>query len=162
MTAEITLREVQEDDLQVFFQQQLDPEARRLAGFPGRDQDAFMAHWIKSMAEETAILKTIVFDGRVAGNIVLWKQAGERRVGYWLGKAYWGKGIASTALSQLLEQVKYRPLYARVAKHNIASLRVLEKCGFTVLGEDTFSMADDKAGEEFIMILEAHSRDAAG
>lgn len=95
MTNEITLRDVQEDDLPVFFEQQLDPEARRMAAFPGRARDAFMAHWAKSMADEAAILKTIIFRGKVAGNIVIWEQSGERKVGYWLGKEYWGKGIAA-------------------------------------------------------------------
>ena len=39
-------------------------------------------------------------------------------------------------LAALLQQDQTRPLYAHVAKHNHGSLRVLEKCGFTIIGED--------------------------
>jgi len=37
------------------------------------------------MADDSNILKTILFDGQVAGNIVSWEQSGEREVGYWIG-----------------------------------------------------------------------------
>jgi RimJ/RimL family protein N-acetyltransferase len=153
MTNEVRLREVQESDLVIFFEQQLDPEAIHMAAFPSRTRDPFMAHWAKSIAQETSILKTIIYRGGVAGNIVYWEQSGECKVGYWLGKEYWGKGIASAALSQFLSFVKTRPLYARVAKHNIASIRVLEKCGFAVAGEDKFSDGDGKESKEFILKL---------
>jgi RimJ/RimL family protein N-acetyltransferase len=158
MTKEISLRDIQDGDLPIFFEQQLDPEATRMAAFPARALDAFMAHWEKIMAEETTILKAIIFHGMVAGNIVSWEHAGERKVGYWLGKNYWGKGIASAALSQFLGRVKVRPLYAHVAKHNTASIRVLEKCGFTISGEDKFPGADGEEGEEFILTLGANGR----
>jgi hypothetical protein len=42
MTNEITLRDVQDSDLPIFFEQQLDPEATRMAAFPARDPDAFI------------------------------------------------------------------------------------------------------------------------
>jgi RimJ/RimL family protein N-acetyltransferase len=150
----VLLRDVIESDLPIFFEQQLDPEATALAAFPSRDRESFMAHWAKIMADESVILKTILFNGQVAGNIVCWEQAGEREVGYWLGREFWGKGIATKALSEFLNQVKTRPLVAHVAKQNIASQRVLEKCGFIFIGEDKFL---DKRGtelEEFILRLE--------
>jgi RimJ/RimL family protein N-acetyltransferase len=157
MTNDVTLREVQEADLAVFFEQQLDPEATQMAAFPSRARDAFMTHWAKSMADETINLKTIVFDGKVAGNIVYWEQGGEQRIGYWLGKEYWGKGIASAALSLFLGHWKARPLHARVAKHNLASIRVLKKCGFTIYSEDKFSKGGGKEGEEWLMRLEPNA-----
>ena len=82
-----------------------------------------MAHWAKILADATVIKQTILFDGQVAGNVVCWVQSGEREVGYWIGKEYWGRGIATRALSELLGQVQERPLFAYVAKHNLASLR---------------------------------------
>jgi RimJ/RimL family protein N-acetyltransferase len=156
---EISLRKVHDSDLPVFFEQQLDPDATRMASFPARSRDEFMAHWAKGMSDETAILKTIVLNGEVAGNIVGWEQSGEPKVGYWLGKTYWGKGIASEALSQFLAHVKVRPLFAHVAKQNIASIRVLQKCGFTIYDEDTFTAIDGGVGEEFILALGADCRD---
>jgi RimJ/RimL family protein N-acetyltransferase len=100
-----------------------------------------------------------VFREKVAGNIVYWERSGERKVGYWLGKDYWGRGIASAALAQFLGQVKIRPLYARVAKNNVASIRVLQKYGFAISGEDTFCDLDGKPSSELMMILEAQYLD---
>jgi RimJ/RimL family protein N-acetyltransferase len=136
MTLHVLLRDVTESDLPVFFEQQLDPEATRMAAFPSRQREAFMAHWAKILPGQSNILKTILVDGQVAGNIVSWDQSGQREVGYWIGREFWGRGIATRALSLFLEVVKMRPLYAHVAKHNHASRRVLEKCGFVVTGAD--------------------------
>jgi RimJ/RimL family protein N-acetyltransferase len=106
------------------------------------------------MADDTIAMKTILFHGEVAGNVVCFLQLGEREVGYWLGKEYWGKGIASRALEQFLRAIETRPLYAHVAKHNTASKRVLEKCGFTVVAEDRFfSRVFGKDIEEYILTL---------
>jgi RimJ/RimL family protein N-acetyltransferase len=160
MIDEPSLRDVVESDLPVFFEQQLDPEATRMAAFRARARDDFMAHWANILADKTCILKTIVFHGDVVGNIVSWEQSGEREVGYWLGKEYWGKGIASAALSQFLTLVRVRPLFAHVARHNVASIRVLQKCGFTISGDDKSpgpiggeNEPDGCENEEVILIL---------
>jgi len=153
MTGNVSLRDVTEVDLPIFFEQQLDPDATAMAAFPSRDNDTFMAHWARIMADHSVILKTILFDGQVAGNMVSFVQSGEREVGYWLGKEYWGKGIATKALAAFLEHIKTRPLYAHVAKHNIGSRRVLEKCGFTIVREDRFSNRTGEEVEEFILKL---------
>jgi RimJ/RimL family protein N-acetyltransferase len=154
MPIDVHLRDVIEADLPIFFEHQLDPDATHMAAFPARDRDAFMAHWTKIMWDETIITQTILCDGKVAGNIVNFEQGGERQVGYWIGKEYWGKGVATRALSQFLGHVTARPLYAHVAKHNIASIRVLEKCGFTICGEEVgASIAGGEEVEEFILKL---------
>ena len=155
MANNLHLRDVTESDLPIFFQQQLDPEATAMAAFPTRDRESFMAHWAKIMADETNILKTIIFDDSIAGNIVSWEQSGEQEIGYWIGKEFWGKGIATKALSESLSHIKTRPIYAHVAKHNIASQRVLEKCGFAVIGSQW--ILDEEGNEmieEFILKLE--------
>jgi len=154
MTNDVLLRDVTESDLPIFFEQQLDPDATEMAAFPARDRDAFMAHWTKIMADDSVILKTILFDRQVAGNIVNFEMSDKQEVGYWIGKEYWGKGIATRALAAFLDHAKTRPLYAHVAKHNIGSRRVLEKCGFTIVGEDKFSNAQGKELEDFILKLE--------
>jgi RimJ/RimL family protein N-acetyltransferase len=108
------------------------------------------------MADDSVLLKTVLFDGQVAGSVVSFILGGEREVGYWIGKKFWSKGIATQALAEFLNHIKTRPLYAHVAKHNIASRRVLEKCGFTVIGENKdFSIWDGKKVEGFILKLEA-------
>lgn len=152
----VILRDVTETDLPIFYEQQLDPDATQMAAFPSRDRDAFMAHWQnKVLANPDNIAKAIVFDGQVAGNIGSWDQSGKREVGYWIGKEYWGKGIATKALAEFLGIVKIRPLYAHVVKHNIGSQRVLQKCGFVISGEDKFSDENFGEIEEFIFKLEA-------
>ena len=151
----VTLREVSPEDLPIFFEHQLDPEATRMAAFPSRDRDAFMAHWAKIMKNETGLLNTIVADDTVAGNIVYWEAEGEANIGYWLGQTHWGKGIASAALAQFLTKIKTRPLYAHVAKHNFASIRVLQKCGFQPARENTGD------GEELVMELRSERADTA-
>jgi len=153
MTNDVLLRNVTESDLPIFFEQQLDSDATTMAAFPPRDREAFMAHWAKILANNSVIVKTILFDGQVAGNIVGFEIDGKREVGYWIGKEYWGKGIATKALAAFLDHVQTRPLYAYVAKHNIGSRRVLEKCGFTVEGEDKFSNASGEVVEQFVLKL---------
>ena len=153
-TSDVRLRDVVEGDLPVFYEHQRDPEATRMAAFPSREREAFMAHWASILADESLIKMTILYDGQVAGNIVSWEQAGQRLVGYWIGREYWGKGVATRALAAFVEQVKARPLFAYVAKHNAASMRVLEKCGFTRVGESA-AMLDDSGAvvEEVVMRL---------
>jgi RimJ/RimL family protein N-acetyltransferase len=160
MTHDVLLRDVVQDDLPIFFEHQRDPVANAMAAFPARDREAFMAHWAKIPMNETAIVKTVLFDGQVVGNVVSWEQDGNRQVGYWLGKEYWGKGIASRALSEFLKLLEPRPLYAHVAKHNVASLRVLQKCGFRVTGEaEVASLEPGEAVGEFVLRLDAAERD---
>jgi RimJ/RimL family protein N-acetyltransferase len=162
MINNVQLRDVTATDLLTFFEQQQDPEAAQMAAFPSRSQDGFMAHWTKIMADQTVQIKTILFNGDIAGNIVCFDQLGEREVGYWLGRKFWGKGIATRALEEFLKHIETRPLYAHVAKHNVASRRVLEKCGFIVSGEDKFFsqiLGDDI--EEYILILNANESSSA-
>jgi RimJ/RimL family protein N-acetyltransferase len=127
---------VTEDDVLVFFEHQLDPDASAMAAFPSRDREAHLAHWRKIAGDPTALARTVVVDGRVAGNIGSWEQDGERDVGYWIGREFWGRGVATAALAQLLVILRARPLYAHVARHNAGSIRVLEKCGFHVVADD--------------------------
>ena len=132
----VELRAVEESDLPILFEQQLDPEATRMAAFPPRDRDAFMAHWSKILAEAAVAPRAILLDGSVAGYICSFDISGEREVGYWIGREHWGKGVATRALQIFLAEQRDRPLYAHVAKHNVGSIRVLEKCGFEVVGEE--------------------------
>ena len=112
-----------------------------------------MAHWSKIMVNKNGIIKTILFDGHVAGNILSWEQSDKWEVGYWLGKEFWGKGIATKALAEFLDIVKIRPLFAHVVRHNIGSQRVLQKCGFVIAGEDKFAEENGMKIEELILKL---------
>jgi len=144
-------------DLPIFFEQQMDSAANYMAAFTAKDpadRNAFTAHWSRLLGDETVIKKTILFEGDVAGQVLSFERFGKREVCYWIGRQYWGKGIATQALSELLDHLKTRPLYARAAKDNIASIRVLEKCGFTISGHDKgFADARGEDVEEVILKL---------
>jgi RimJ/RimL family protein N-acetyltransferase len=144
VSVEVALRPTRPDDLDVMFDHQADPEAAEMAAFPSRERDAFMAHWARIMADDTVVSRTIDVDGAVAGNIVSWIQDDARMVGYWIGRDYWGRGVASAALALFLEQVATRPLWAHVARHNVGSRRVLEKSGFQPYSQDA---------DEYVLLL---------
>jgi RimJ/RimL family protein N-acetyltransferase len=164
MSNTVSLRDVNYADLPIFFEQQRDPAANKMAAFTARDPndlDAFQAHWQRVLGDGTIIKQTILFNGEVAGNIGFWVQDGEPEVGYWLGKQYWGKGIATRALAAFLGLIETRPLFARAAKDNIASLRVLTKCGFQIVGEGkAFANARGEEVEEYILRLGASEEGA--
>lgn len=158
-TSDILLRDVMRSDLPIFFDQQLDPDANHMAAFTAKDpsdRDAFMAHWSRILGDETITIQTILFDGQVAGSVLSYEDEDERpEVSYWIGKPYWGKGVATRALSAFLKHIEVRPLYARAAKDNLASLRVLEKCGFARIGEDKgFANARSEEIGEFMLRLD--------
>jgi len=134
----IILRPVLETDLPILFEQQLEPEAIAMSTYPSKDSGEFMRHWEGILKNKAIVARTIIYKDKIAGHIICWKEGKyEQRVGYWIGKQFWGRGIATSALQEFLAQVKVRPLYAEVANHNPASKRVLEKNGFTLLDEGT-------------------------
>ena len=132
MKPEILLRDVEPGDLPLFFEHQRDPVAVALVVFRSRERGEFDQHWEKILANETSLTKTIVADGQVAGHIASFLLDGKREIGYWIDRALWGRGIASATLSACLRLEQRRPLYAGVARHDLASLPVLQKCGFTL------------------------------
>ena len=158
MINNITLRPVTASDLPTLFEHQRDPESNAMAAFPARDRDAFDAHWAKIMVNPEGILRIIEVEGQVAGYLVSFMLGEERQVGYWLGREFWGKGIVSESLKQFLGVVEMRPLFGMVAKHNSASKRVLEKCGFKVIGEDKYVNIAKEEVEEYVLRLDANER----
>ena len=155
----VHLRDVTESDLHIFFEQQLDPAANQMAAFTAKDpadKVAFIAKWTKILGDGSKMKKTVLHDGQVAGHVVAFMApwSGKLEVSYWIGREFWGKGIATDALSVFIRSVTTRPLYARAAKDNLASVRVLEKCGFTIFGYDQgFANARGEEIEEVVLEL---------
>jgi len=134
---DVQLRDVDDADLEVFFEQQREEEAVRRARFPARDRERFLTHWrTKVLGNPTGHAQTVTVDGEVAGNIVAWWQDGRRFVGYWFGQRFWGRGVGTAALRQFLQREQIRPLYADPFVGNTASVRLLERCGFRRVGVD--------------------------
>lgn len=155
----LRLRCVVGSDLQVFFEQQLDRVANHMAAFTGEDQTnrgAFLEHWKKIMSDGAILKRTILFEEAIAGHILRFEQFTKPSISYWLGKDYWGRGVATRALLAFLPLVPERPLTARAAADNLASLRVLKKCGFVITGSDTdFAAGRGQMVEETILTLKA-------
>ncbi|MEO7478703.1 MAG: GNAT family protein [Lysobacteraceae bacterium] len=118
-----------------------DPQVSRHLGerfpYPYTEQDAqlFVAHALHLQGEKTFAIE---INGRACGGIGLHPGEGVERhsaeLGYWLGRAYWGEGVATKAVRALvphaLRELKLYRLQARVFADNPASMRVLERCGF--------------------------------
>ncbi|WP_371546215.1 GNAT family N-acetyltransferase [Streptomyces sp. NBC_00554] len=144
MRDDVRIRDVQDADLELFYEQQLDAEAVRRSRFPSREREVFMNHWVtKVLGDSTAFVQTVTVAGEPAGNIVAWwddqpgrqsQQDPRRFIGYWFGRPYWGRGIATEALTLFLRLEKNRPLYADPFTGNTASVRLLEKHGFQHTG----------------------------
>jgi RimJ/RimL family protein N-acetyltransferase len=151
------LRDVAESDLPIIFEHQKDPEASRMAAFVSRDpsdRDAFLTHWRRILSDPSVIKKSILWNGQVVGTVGIFAWDGKPQVTYWIGKEFWGKGIATQALTELLRLVNNRPLYASTAKDNVASIRVLQKCGFAMRGSTrAFARIRDKEVDEVFFEL---------
>ena len=138
MAEPVLLRGVAAADFDLLFEYGRDPEAVRVAAFTSKDPSdraAFDAHWGRLLADASVRARAVVADGRVVGNVVSFVHSGKREVAFWIGREHWGRGFASAALAAFLREEAHRPLLAHVAKDNLGSRRVLEKCGFRPIGE---------------------------
>jgi RimJ/RimL family protein N-acetyltransferase len=135
------LRDVQESDIAIFFQHQLDPVSNWQVAFTHEDpadEEAHNIHFAKVLADESIVMRTIVVGDEVAGYLTKYDLAGERQIGFVLGRAFWGKGIATQSLLEFLEIVTERPIYGRIAFDNAASMKVLQKVGFKRTSEANY------------------------
>ena len=139
----IALRAVEATDLPVLFEHQRDPEANRMAVSNPRDEQAFAAHWARVFTDQETIARAVIADGVLAGTVSCFRMDGVPSVGYWMTREHWGRGIATRAVAMLLSEVLTRPLHARAASTNLASIRVLERNGFTITGSRD-APADDR------------------
>jgi [ribosomal protein S5]-alanine N-acetyltransferase len=153
----ITLTETEKDDLNAFFQFQLDKEASYLAAFTAKnsnDKAAYLEKYTKFLTDPTINMRTIKVNDEIAGSIAKFVMENEAGITYWIDKKFWGQGIATTALKNFLEMEQTRPIYGRVAFDNYGSQKVLEKCGFVKVGKDKgFANARQTEIEEFIYKL---------
>jgi RimJ/RimL family protein N-acetyltransferase len=155
---EITLREVRDADLPVFFTQMSDAEGVRMAAFTAEDPSDsayFHAHWARNRQDPAVIMRTVVGDsGEVVGHVAVFGPPEEREVTYWIGRQHWGRGAATAALLGLLGIAPERPLHARAAADNVGSIQVLKKCGFVVTGKERgFANARGEVVDELLFTL---------
>ncbi|MGW6928744.1 GNAT family N-acetyltransferase [Lentzea sp. NPDC054927] len=153
----MTLRGLEDADLDTLFEFMRDPESVRMAAFTAKDPDdreAFDAHMRRIRANPETMNHVILGDGRVVGSIASFVMEGDTEITYWIDRAVWGQGVAGRAVALLLELVTTRPLHARVATDNVASLRVLTRAGFEIVGTDVgYAEARKTEIEETILVL---------
>ena len=153
----VALRPTSLADLDILFQFQLDPEAILMAAFTPKDpadKEAYISKYTRLLSDPTINNQTILLNGVIGGSIARFIMEGDAEITYWIDKQYWGKGVATEALTQFLELETTRPLHARAAYDNIGSQLVLEKCGFVKTGEDKgFANARQADTKEFIYRL---------
>ncbi len=92
-------------------------------------------------------------DGNLIGMMSFAKTADKNlEIGYWLGEPFWGKGYASEAALGLINAAKATgicpPIVSRAISENKASIRVLQKCGLSIIDE----RIDDCGHHEGVMI----------
>ncbi len=139
MIVNVQLRPVAASDLPTFFEHERDPLGVHMAAFTPKDPDdraAFDAHWRRLLGDPSIVMRTVEVEGQPAGHVSSFIGDMGTEVTYWLGRDYWGRGIATAALQAFLQVDSRRPLRGRAAADNVASIRVLEKCGFVRIGTD--------------------------
>lgn len=155
---QVSLRPLVDDDLDAIYEQMKDPESVRMAAFTPEDpadRDAFLAHRSRVRGDPSVIERVIEADGTIAGTIASFKIDDRTEMTYWIDRALWGRGIASAALQSFLSMMTERPVFARAASDNAASLRVLEKAGFRRIGVDRgFARGRGEEIEESILRLD--------
>ena len=157
---QVVLRDVEDRDLDVLFEHATDREAIWMAAFTSADpddRDAFDARWARLRRDRSTMNKIVETEDRAVGHIASFELDGQREVTYWIGREDWGRGIATFALQEFLRRFEpTRPLYARAASDNVASIRVLEKCGFTRVGDGrAFAHGREEETDEVMLRLDA-------
>ncbi|SEA43090.1 Protein N-acetyltransferase, RimJ/RimL family [Arachidicoccus rhizosphaerae] len=153
----IRLRKTVQQDLELFFNFQLDEKARFMAAFTPKDsisQQAYLDKYIPFLNDSTKNLQTILLADSVVGSISKFEIEQQAEITYWISRNYWGQRIATEALRQFLLLEKMRPIYGRTAFDNTGSQQVLLQNGFIKTGEDRgFAGARNKEIDEFIYKL---------
>ena len=155
----LDLREIEDRDLGVLFEHWTDRDAIRMAAFTSPDQSdraAFERRWARLRSDVSTTNRVVEIDGRVVGHIASFDLEGRREVTYWIGRDDWGRGIATRALQKFLQLEATRPLHAAAASDNAASIRVLTKCGFLIVGEGRgFAHGRNEGTDEVVLRLDA-------
>ena len=126
------------------------------------DADLWIAH---ASAEDPITNFALVVDGQAVGGIGFMRQDDVSRrsveIGYWLGEAYWGRGIATAAVCALSDYIfasfDVCRIYASVFDTNGASIRVLEKAGFVCEGRQRRAVT--KNGETLDSLMYARVKE---
>ena len=92
--AVVALRPVEDRDLDALFEQMRDPEGLWMAAFTPEDPDdrsAFDAHMARVRSSPDITLRSVIYNGQLAGTVSSFSAGGQTEVTYWIDHAVWGK-----------------------------------------------------------------------
>lgn len=153
----IELRDLDDDDLDAVFDMMREPDAVAQAAFtasdPG-DRAAFDAWIDRQRTSPEVSLWVVTENGGFAGTAAAFTIDGDREVTYWVAHHARGRGVGTAALRLLVAREPERPLYARVAAHNVPSAALLGRVGFTEVSRSTaFAPGVGREVEEIVYVL---------
>jgi RimJ/RimL family protein N-acetyltransferase len=155
---DVTLRPIDDSDLDALFDHMRDPESVQMAAFTAKDpndRETFDSRMAASRIAPDVTMRAVIRDGRLVGSIASFVVEGETQITYWIDRSVWGQGIASQAVALFLDTVRIRPMYARAASDNVGSLKVLQGAGFSVIGTATsYANARSSDIEETVLRLD--------
>jgi RimJ/RimL family protein N-acetyltransferase len=153
----IELRDLDDDDLDAVFEMMRDPEGVAMAAFTADDPDDRAAYdaWIARQRDDRDVLLQVVTEnGGFAGTAAVFTVDGDREVSFWIARHAWNRGVATAALRLLVSREPVRPLFARTAAHNVASVAVFRHSGFTEVSRNVaFAPGLGREVEEIVFAL---------
>lgn len=130
----IELRDLDDDDLDAIFEMMRDPEGIAMAAFTAddpSDRTAFDTWISRQRGNDDVLYQVVTENGGFAGTAAVFTIDGDREVSFWIARHAWNRGVATAALRLLVSREPMRPLFARAAAHNVASIAVFRHSGFT-------------------------------
>ena len=162
----ITLRHWQEKDAEALYRYASDSEVALRAGWAPHQSEAESLEIIRTVFNNPTTWAIVWNEtGEVIGamgygpscDCSLPARDGEPTVGYWVGKPFWGKGICTEALVMMISHIrKTTEIPSLISGHftdNLASGRVMEKCGFIPTGETAFDKSLYQGSDKPIRVL---------
>lgn len=142
------------------------------AAFPHPYTRSDAANWVAQASREDPVRNYVIeaggaFAGAVGVIPLAAEHSGSAIFGYWLGRRFWGRGLATDAARTLarhaLRTRGLRRLQASVFAPNIASARVLEKAGFTLEARirESYTQRDGTVCDELLYARLATDPDPA-
>ncbi len=149
LAAPVLLRRFTQDDAEDVRRLADDRElARWIAALPHPYLPGMAEQWIAGHARtresggEHAYAIARAADGTLVGSLGVRPDANENgHFGYWVGRAHWGQGLATAAtraaIAVLFARTDLDVVWATHMAGNVASARVMEKCGMAVVRQET-------------------------
>jgi RimJ/RimL family protein N-acetyltransferase len=100
----VSLRPLEDRDLDTIYQQVTDPESIRMAAFTAEDQTdrrAFLNRMTRVRADTSATNRVIDVDGAIAGTIASFRIDNRLEVTYWVDRTHWGKELEKAGFRRI-------------------------------------------------------------